>query len=160
MDLIQRIRPKRTGVRAPLGHLEMEVMRYIWPCGEAGCLAIEVRESLEQSRPVALTTVLTTLDRLDEKGILRREKEGRAYRYSAVLSEEQLQARIVEGILGDLISQFPQAVAAYFAQQDRPDVTESLAGAGSAREARHRCKKECPGAQNSNTAHQLQRTRY
>ena len=125
MDLIRRIRPKRTGVRAPLGHLEMEVMRYIWPCGEAGCLAIEVQQSLEQSRPIALTTVLTTLDRLDDKGILRREKEGRAYRYSAVLSEEQLQARIVEGVLGDLISQFPQAVAAYFAQQDRPDVSPS-----------------------------------
>ena len=117
MGLIRRVRPEKTGIRAPLGELEQAVMRHIWPCADAGCLATEVQQHLEQERPVALTTVLTTLDRLNDKGILRREKEGKAYRYRAALSEEQLQARIVEGVLGDLISQFPQAVAAYFAQQ-------------------------------------------
>lgn len=117
MDLIRRIRPEKTGVRAPLGDLETAVMRHIWPRGEAGCLASEAQQALERERPIALSTVLTTLDRLNDKGILWREKEGKAYRYRAALTEEQLQARIVEGVLGDLISQFPQAVAAYFAQQ-------------------------------------------
>lgn len=117
MNLIRRIRPEKTGVRAPLGDLELEVMRHVWACGEAGCLGAEVQEVLNQKRPTALTTVLTTLDRLRDKGILAREREGKAYRYRAALSEEALQQRIVEGILGDLIAQFPKAVAAYFAQQ-------------------------------------------
>lgn len=116
-NLIRRIRPEKTGVRAPLGELEQAVMRCIWQSGEQGSLAAEVQRALEQERPVALTTVLTTLERLREKAILEREREGKAYRYRAALSEEQLQQRIVEGVLDNLIAQFPKAVATYFAQQ-------------------------------------------
>ena len=124
MNLIRRIRPEKTGVRAPLGDLEMAVMRRVWPCGGHGCLAAEVLKALDTERPLALTTVLTTLDRLKEKGILTREREGKAYRYRAALTEAELQQRIVSGVLGELIAQFPQAVAAYFAQQD-PRCAES-----------------------------------
>ena len=93
-------------------------MRLIWDCGEPGCLGLDVQRSQEADHPVALTTVLTTLDRLMDKGILRREREGKAYRYWAVLSEDALQQRIVGGMLDRLIAQFPKAVAAYFVQQE------------------------------------------
>ena len=131
MDLIRRIRPEKTGVRAPLGELETAVMRHIWLCGATGCLAAEVQKALERERSLALTTILTTLDRLHDKGILVREREGKAYRYRAALSEAELQQRIVNGVLGELIAQFPQAVAAYFAQQtpqtETPDEQDALA---------------------------------
>ncbi len=117
MNLIRRIRPEKTGVRAPLGDLELAVMRHIWSCREAGCLGAEVQRAVEVDRPLALTTILTTLDRLHDKDILVREREGKAYRYRAALSEAELQERIVSGVLGDLFAQFPQAVATYFAQQ-------------------------------------------
>ena len=125
MDLIRRIRPEKTGVRAPLGELELAVMRHIWPCGDKGCLGAEVQKALVAERALALTTILTTLDRLHDKGILVREREGKAYRYRAALSEAALQERIVSGVLGDLIAQFPQAVAAYFAQQVPEEAQES-----------------------------------
>ena len=111
-------------------------MRHIWHCGERGCLGAEMQEILSRERPLALTTVLTTLERLRDKGILAREREGKAYRYRAALSEEQLQQRIVEGVLGDLIAQFPKAVATYFTQQglsagdataDTPETLAALA---------------------------------
>jgi predicted transcriptional regulator len=105
-------------------------MRHVWNCGPQGCPGAQVQQVLERDRPTALTTVLTTLERLREKGILVREREGKAYRYRAALTEEQLQQRIVEGILGDLIAQFPKAVATYFAQQglgDAADAPEILA---------------------------------
>ncbi|MBC7806100.1 MAG: BlaI/MecI/CopY family transcriptional regulator [Akkermansiaceae bacterium] len=115
---IRRTKPEKTGIRAPLGELELSVMRHVWACGEAGCLAQEVLKSLEAERPLALTTILTTLDRLHDKGILVREKEGKAYRYRPAVSEDALQERIVAGVLGDLLAQFPKAVAAYFAEPD------------------------------------------
>jgi len=115
---IRRTRPERTGIGAPLGELETAVMRLIWDCGESGCLGLDVQRAQEADHPVALTTVLTTLDRLMDKGILRREREGKAYRYWAVLSEDALQQRIVGGVLDRLIAQFPKAVAAYFVQQE------------------------------------------
>lgn len=117
-NLIRRIRPEKTGVRAPLGDLEMAVMRHVWACGADGCLGTDVQQALERERPIALTTVLTTLDRLRDKGILERDRDGKAYRYQALLSEDQVQQRIVDGVLGALIAQFPRAVAAYFAQQE------------------------------------------
>ena len=117
-DLIRRTRPEKTGIGAPLGELETAVMRLIWDCGEAGCLGLYVQRAQDSDHPVALTTVLTTLDRLIDKGILRREREGKAYRYWAVLSEDALQQRIVGGVLDRLIAQFPRAVAAYFVQQE------------------------------------------
>jgi predicted transcriptional regulator len=118
MSLIRRIRPQKTGVRAPLGDLEAAVMRCLWDCDHADCQAADVQQRLAAAgRPVALTTVLTTLDRLHDKGIVRRARAGKAHRYAPALSEEELQGRIVEGVIGDLIAQFPRAVATYFAQQ-------------------------------------------
>ena len=120
---IRRARPEKTGIRAPLGDLELSVMQHIWACPHDGCLAADVQQALDRVRPLALTTVLTTLNRLHKKGILRRERIGKAYRYWAMVNEDQLQQRIVEGVLSNLIAQFPKAVAAYFAQQSAPDVS-------------------------------------
>lgn len=124
MNIIRRMKPEKTGIRAPLGELELSVMRHVWACGNTGCLAQEVLKSLEAERPLALTTILTTLDRLNDKGILQREKEGKAYRYRAAVSEDALQERIVAGVLGDLLAQFPKAVAAYFAEPEAPCDTQ------------------------------------
>lgn len=44
----------------------------------------EVLEDLQQERSIAYTTVMTVMDNLHQKGWVRREVEGRAYRYSAV----------------------------------------------------------------------------
>gem|GEM_PF-179164 len=127
-DPIRRARPEKTGVRAPLGDLEMAVMQHIWACPHDGCLAADVQQALERVRPLALTTILTTLDRLCKKGILRRERDGKAYRYWATVNERDLQQRIVEGILSNLTAQFPKAVAAYFAQQGMDGREENAAG--------------------------------
>lgn len=44
----------------------------------------EVLEDLQRERSIAYTTVMTVLDNLRQKGWVRREAEGRAYRYEAV----------------------------------------------------------------------------
>src|SRR3954468_19376459 len=68
-----------------LGPLEMQLMRSLWKCGNA-----TVRELLESGASEgAYTTVLTTLDRLHKKGLLARTAEGRAFRYSPVLTETE-----------------------------------------------------------------------
>jgi predicted transcriptional regulator len=91
-------------------------MRYVWACGGAGCLAADIQRALEHEQPVALTTVLTTLDRLLQKGIVHREREGKAHRYGALVTEQELEQRIVAGVLDNLIARFPRAVATYFSQ--------------------------------------------
>jgi len=67
-----------------LGPLEEEVMEIVWALGSGN-----VRDVVERMvRPLAYTTVMTTLDRLFKKGLLARETGERAYVYSARLSRE------------------------------------------------------------------------
>lgn len=116
----QRFRAQRTGIGAPLGELETAIMRCVWNCGEAGCLAMEIQQTLEAEKTTALTTILTTMDRLRKKGIILREREGKAYQFRAAVTEQELEQRIVGGVLDNLIARFPEAVAIYFAQAE-PD---------------------------------------
>jgi len=68
-----------------LGHLEVSVMEVLWDRGES-C----VRDVVQRlTRPLAYTTVMTTLDRLYKKGLLIRHKPDRAFFYSPKLSREE-----------------------------------------------------------------------
>jgi predicted transcriptional regulator len=74
-------------VRAPskagLTKLELKIMQVIWKRG--GCTVSAVQEELDP--PLAYTTVQTMLNILERKGKLKRELQGRAYTYSAAISE-------------------------------------------------------------------------
>jgi predicted transcriptional regulator len=61
----------------PLGHLERTALEILWDCGE--CSVHDVVGRLP--RPLAYTTVMTTLDRLFKKGLLQRRKSERAFLY-------------------------------------------------------------------------------
>ena len=69
----------------PLGPLEREVMELLWARGRSS-----VREVVQDlRRPLAYTTVMTTLDRLFKKGLLRRDRSDRAFVYLPVLSRRE-----------------------------------------------------------------------
>jgi predicted transcriptional regulator len=87
--------------RPALGNLEMEVMRFLWSSGESN-----VRDVVEKlDRPLAYTTVMTTLDRLYKKGLLSRQKTDRAFFYAPRMSraefESQWAAELVAGFLAE-----------------------------------------------------------
>jgi predicted transcriptional regulator len=75
--LKQRIFDSRNNPPA-LGPLEIAVMEILWERGESN--VHDVIEKLD--RPLAYTTVMTTLDRLYKKGLLSRHKSERAFQYS------------------------------------------------------------------------------
>lgn len=70
-----------------LGPLEQRLLREIWARGNA-----TVRELLRDAHlNIAYTTVMTTLDRLYKKRLLRREADGRAFRYAPSVTQQELQ---------------------------------------------------------------------
>jgi predicted transcriptional regulator len=81
-----------------LGHLEAEVMNRVWSW-DRPVLVREVLEDLQQDRSIAYTTVMTVMDNLHRKSLLVREREGRAYRYSAAQSREEHTADLMEEVL-------------------------------------------------------------
>lgn len=63
---------------------ELDVMAILWRRGSA--TVAEVRDGLEE--PLAYTSVLSALQTLTEKGFVRHEAEGRAYRYFPTVAAE------------------------------------------------------------------------
>ncbi|MET7371010.1 BlaI/MecI/CopY family transcriptional regulator [Micromonospora arida] len=73
-----------------LGDLERAVMDVLWdvaPGTSDGVTVREVADALD-GRELAYTTVMTVLDRLAGKGMVQREREGRAWRYRPAASRE------------------------------------------------------------------------
>jgi predicted transcriptional regulator len=91
---------------------ELEVMSILWRLGSA--TVSEVREALGEE--LAYTSVLSALQTLEEKGYVRHEAEGRAYRYFPLVEAERAGgsalARIRESIFqGSAERLFAQLVA-------------------------------------------------
>jgi predicted transcriptional regulator len=62
------------------GELEAVIMDRLWDQGRP-MLVREMVEALRGDRPLAYTTVMTVMENLHRKGWLRRERDGRAWRY-------------------------------------------------------------------------------
>src|SRR5437867_7463380 len=91
---------KRRNSTSVLGPLEKSAMEIVWARGESN-----VREVTQQmDRPLAYTTVMTTLDRLYKKGLLDRRMPDRAFLYSARLSRQEWERARAENILADFLA--------------------------------------------------------
>jgi predicted transcriptional regulator len=96
---------------AGTGQLERAVLQVLWdrpePAGARDVLtALTARAGAE--RELAITTVLTVLDRLRRKGLVRRERSGRAHLYQATVSREDY----VAGLMLEALGQAPDRGAA------------------------------------------------
>ena len=72
-----------------MGSLEREVLAQLWTMSDAATPG-EVLEAMDSE--LAYTTIMTILTRLWEKGLVERERQGRAYAYSPTYSEADLLA--------------------------------------------------------------------
>jgi predicted transcriptional regulator len=77
-------------LRREAGELESEVLAALWAAARP-LTPGEVREELGGS--LAYTTVMTTLSRLHDKGVVDRRRSGRGYAYSPSVREADLAAR-------------------------------------------------------------------
>ncbi|MFJ9029465.1 BlaI/MecI/CopY family transcriptional regulator [Streptomyces sp. NPDC102274] len=83
----------------PLGELEAEIMDRLWRWGQPTTVR-RIVEDINETRPVAYTTVMTVADILHTKGWLRREKINRAWVYEARQSREEYTAKLMRDALG------------------------------------------------------------
>jgi BlaI family penicillinase repressor len=84
-------------VRPPLTDLENEVMQAVWDSGK--CTVEAVHRIVSRKRNLKETTVRTLLRRLEQKGYLTHESDGRAYIYRAAEPARSLAARAVRQII-------------------------------------------------------------
>ncbi len=78
-----------------LTKLELQIMQVIWRQGASNVGAVQ--EGLEQE--LAYTTVQTMLNILHRKGKLKRKLHGRAYEYSATVTEAKALSHAVRDLV-------------------------------------------------------------
>lgn len=77
-----------------LTELQMRILQVLWERGSA--TVAEVHEALEGERGLAPTTIATLLSRLEKRGLLDHEVEGRTHVYRALVSEREVRTSMVE----------------------------------------------------------------
>lgn len=108
------------------GDLEALVMDRVWGRAE-GVTVRGVFEELAGARQIAYTTVLSTLDNLHRKGWVRREREGKAYRYWATMTREERSANLMREAFAT--GGEPEAVLAFFVEQMSEEESAQLKAA-------------------------------
>lgn len=120
----------RSGLEQALGTLEAQVMEAVWDAEEAVSVE-DVRASLEaQGKESAYTTIMTTMSRLHDKGLLERNQQGRAYYYWAALSRGDLDRNVTRRVIDGLLSSFAEPAISYFVEamgDTDPDRLDDLA---------------------------------
>lgn len=67
---------------------ELEIMQIIWK-KSAPVSRVDIEQALQETHPLAPTTILTLLTRLCEKGFLSFKKEGRSNLYEPLITEKE-----------------------------------------------------------------------
>lgn len=89
-----------------LGELEIVILNLIWD--HPGSSVRELHDLCKEQKPdIARTTVLTIVQRLESKGFIRRNKEGRSATFAAIEKRDtvlkRLSSRFIESMLGGSI---------------------------------------------------------
>ena len=109
---------------------ELEVMQAIWSL-EAPVARVDIEEVLKDSYPIAMTTLLTLLTRLSEKGFIRIEKVSRSARYYPLVSQQEYLAQqsknFLQRLCGGNISTFATALCdSGLSKEDLAELRELL----------------------------------
>ena len=103
------------------GTLELRVLDALW----ARDAAQSVRDLQSEFDGVAYTTLMTTLDRLHRKGLLDREKAGRAFvyrpRYTRDVLRSQLANEALQAVFGDRASELTPILSFFVESVSRED---------------------------------------
>ena len=119
--------------RARLGDLERTIMDRLWaidPATPDAALTVrEIHESISEERDIAYTTVMTVLDRLAKKGLVTRERDGRAWRYLPVSTSEELTAHLLRDSLDHIEASDRRAAMLHFLDAASPEEIDDLKSA-------------------------------
>jgi predicted transcriptional regulator len=86
----------------------MEILHHVWSLRRA--TVADIRERIEQERPIAYTTVMTVMRNLAEKGYLSFEKDGNSFVYSPLRSANDVQQSLVRDLVSKVFGGSPTAL--------------------------------------------------
>ena len=101
---------------------ELEVLKVLWDRGPS--TVREVMDVLTAMRPRAYTSVMSLLNVMTEKGLVRRQPKGRAFLYRAKSDRARTLRRMVGGLLGRAFEGSTTQLVAHLLDQTKPSDEE------------------------------------
>lgn len=88
-----------------LNKLEMEIMRIFWGKKEASVR--DVFRVLNKVREIAYTTIMTTMHKMEKKGILTHRVEERKFIYKSLVTEDMVKLNVLNEIVNQIFAGSP-----------------------------------------------------
>ena len=98
----KKLRLDQNGVGKALGELETEVMNCIW--NRSAATVRQVCDSINIHKKISFNAVMTVMNRLIEKHILEKKKEGTTFLYTPVLSKQDFAQEVATNMLSSLFN--------------------------------------------------------
>ena len=109
-----------------LTEVELEFMTLLWELGDASVR--DVLSKMDEDRNLAYTSAATILRILEQKGFVSSKKDGKSLIYSAILSKNEYQSRLLKDVTAKLFDNTPAALVATLVNDDHltQDALEEL----------------------------------
>ena len=101
---------------------ELEVLQVIWDRGP--CTVRQVMTVLNQTRRRAYTSIMSLMNIMAEKKLLRREPKGRAFVYKTRTTRKKTLAAMVNDLLGRAFDGSASAMVEHLLEQTKPSSDE------------------------------------
>lgn len=118
-----RFKPGAGGLVKVLGPLETKIMQIVWREKSTTVKLVHRRlQDTPDRADIAYTTVMTTMTRLAEKGILNRRRDGLAYIYTPAVTKDDFETmmvrRVLDGLMDDYEDETIDYLIHYLAKKD------------------------------------------
>lgn len=105
-----------------LGDLQLAIMRVLWEQGEAA--ASDVHKALLEERNLAVTTIKTTLCKLEARGVVAHRENGRQFIYRPAAKESDVREGMVVDLVKRMFSGDSKALVNHLVQAGEIDAKE------------------------------------
>jgi predicted transcriptional regulator len=119
------VRPTRDGLGKVLGELEAEVMEIVWTSPDS-VTARDIETRVGDRRDVQYITLVTVLNNLARKGVLSREKAGKAYKFRPVLTRDAFLQKITREVMAGIMGLGPELAVNSFVDLLQDEAPEEL----------------------------------
>ena len=113
---MSKTRTERTIGIQSIGKLEAEIFKMV--CDKQDGITVrDIYEDLRLKRKIAYTTVMSVMNSLTTKGLLKQNKSSMAYVYKPTVSKEKLATKIIQSIIDKLLDGKIEPVMSHFAKK-------------------------------------------
>jgi predicted transcriptional regulator len=108
---IRKFKLNESGLNRFFGPLEAKIMDVLW--NDVEMTIKDVQQALELEKLTNFNTVMTVMNRLVDKQVLRKRTEGRSFLYQPVLSREEFLTTQSKEMTNELMDEFGSVVVSH-----------------------------------------------